>query len=161
MAMKSGDPTFGYTLADTTRILRRVFDRRAAHLGLTRAQWRALKIIDRNPGTSQAQLAEDLDLEAIAVGRVVDRLEASGFVERRPDANDRRRWCLYPAGDSPAVMAEIGRLADRLHAELLAGIDPEDFATTMRVLAKVKETLNEMDRERAAPPEKKQKETNK
>jgi hypothetical protein len=52
-------------------------------------------------------------------------------------------------------MAEIGRLADRLHAELLAGIEPEDFATTMRVLAKVKETLNELDRERAAPAEKK------
>ena len=155
MAMKSGDPTFGYTLADTTRLLRRVFDRRAAHLGLTRAQWRALKLIDRNPGTSQAQLAEDLDLEAIAVGRVVDRLEAAGFVERRPDPNDRRRWRLFPAGNSPAVMAEIGRLANRLHVELLAGIAPEDFATTMRVLAKVKETLNEMDRERTAPPEKK------
>jgi len=161
MAMKSGNPPFRYTLADTTRLLRRVFDRRASHLGLTRAQWRALKLIDHNPGTSQAQLAEDLDLEAIAVGRVVDRLEAAGFVERRPDANDRRRWCLYPAGRSPEVMAEIGRLADRLHQELLAGIDPDDFATTMRVLAKVKETLNEMDRDRAAPAEKKKKETNK
>lgn len=160
MAMKSGDPTFGYTLADTTRLLRRVFDRRAAHLGLTRAQWRALKLIDRNPGTSQVQLAEDLDLEAIAVGRVVDRLETAGFVQRRPDPKDRRRWQLYPAGNSPAVMAEIGRLAERLHMELLAGIDAEDFATTMRVLAKVKETLNEMDRERAAPADRK-KERNK
>jgi MarR family transcriptional regulator for hemolysin len=155
MAMKSGDHTFGYTLADTTRLLRRVFDRRAAHLGLTRAQWRTLKMIDRNPGASQVQVAEELDLDAIAVGRVVDRLESAGFVERRPDPNDRRRWCLYPAGNTPAVMAEIGRLADRLHIELLAGIAPEDFATTMRVLAKVKETLNEMDRERAAPAEKK------
>jgi MarR family transcriptional regulator for hemolysin len=153
--MKSGDPTFGYTLADTTRLLRRVFDRRAAHLGLTRAQWRALKWVDRNPGMSQAQLAEDLDLEAIAIGRVIDRLETAGFVERRPDPNDRRRWRLYPAGKSPEVMAEIGRLADTLHAELLAGIDPDEFATTMKVLAKVKETLNELDRERAAPAEKK------
>jgi DNA-binding MarR family transcriptional regulator len=155
MAMKPGDPTFGYTLADTTRLLRRVFDRRAAHLGLTRAQWRALKWIDRNPGMSQAQLAEDLDLEAIAVGRVIDRLQLGGFVERRADPNDRRRWRLYPAGNAPAVMIEITRIADRLHDELLAGIDPVEFATTMRVLAKVKETLNEMDRERPAPVEKK------
>ena len=54
----------------------------------------------------------------------------------------------------------MARVAERLHVELLAGIAPEDFATTMRVLAKVKETLNEMDRERAAPTEKK-KEKNK
>jgi DNA-binding MarR family transcriptional regulator len=155
MAMKTGDHRFGYAIADTTRLLRRVFDRRAAHLGLTRGQWRALKWFDPNPGKSQAQRAEDLDLEPIAIGRVIDRLEIGGFVERRPDPKDRRRWRLYPAGNSPAVMAEIGRLADRLHAELLAGIEPEDFATTMRVLAKVKETLNELDRERAAPAEKK------
>ena len=155
MAMKSGDPTFGYTLADTTRLLRRVFDRRAAHLGLTRAQWRALKWIDRNPGMSQSQLAEDLELEPIAVGRVIDRLQLGGFVERRADPNDRRRWRLYPAGNAPAVMTEIGRLADKMHADLLAGIAAEDFATTMRVLAKVKDTLNEMDRERPAPVEKK------
>jgi DNA-binding MarR family transcriptional regulator len=154
MAMKSGDPTFGYTLADTTRLLRRVFDRRVAHLGLTRAQWRALKWIDRNPGMSQSQLAEDLDLEPIAVGRVIDRLQLGGFVERRADPNDRRRWRLYPAGNAPGVMREIGRLADRMHAELLKGIDADDFATTMRVLAKVKDTLNEMDRERPAPVEK-------
>jgi len=155
MAMKPGDPTFGYTLADTTRLLRRVFDRRVAHLGLTRAQWRALKWIDRNPGMSQAQLAEDLDLEPIAVGRVIDRLQAGGFVERRPDPKDRRRWRLYPAGNAVRTVNEIGHVADRMHEDLLAGIDPAEFATTMRVLAKVKETLNEMDRERPAPVEKK------
>jgi DNA-binding MarR family transcriptional regulator len=149
MDMKSTDPTFGYTLADTTRLLRRVFDRRAAHLGLTRAQWRALKLVDRSPGLSQARLAEELDMEAIAVGRVIDRLQAAGFVERRPDALDRRRWCLYPAGKSPAVMAEMRRVADRLHDEILAGVDAADFATTMRVLATVKDTLIELDRDRA------------
>ena len=44
MAMKAERSNFGYTIADMTRLLRRVFDRRAAQLGLTRAQWRALKL---------------------------------------------------------------------------------------------------------------------
>jgi len=161
MDMKSGDPTFGFTLADTTRLLRRVFDRRAAHLGLTRAQWRALKLIDLNPGLSQARLSDDLDMEPIAVGRVIDRLQASGFVERRPDPQDRRRWRLYPAGKSPEVMAEMRRIADRLHEEILAGVAEADFATTMRVLAKVKETMNELDRDRTPVAETKKKGTTK
>ena len=53
---------FGYAVVDVARLLRRVFDRRSMHLGLTRAQWRALHFIRRNPGLNQTQLAEDLDL---------------------------------------------------------------------------------------------------
>ena len=40
---------FGYAVTDITRLLRRVFDRRSLHLGLTRAQWRAMHRIQRVP----------------------------------------------------------------------------------------------------------------
>ena len=89
MAMKYPDRSaFGYTVADMTRLMRRVFDRRSAQLGLTRAQWRALSRIERAEGLTQSELAEDLDLEPISVGRVIDRLESAGFVERRADPVD-------------------------------------------------------------------------
>ena len=83
--------TIGYLIADLSRLFGRVFDRRSAHLGLTRVQWRALKRIHQNEGISQAELADLLDMEPIAVGRVIDRLSKAGFVERRPDPNDRRQ----------------------------------------------------------------------
>jgi DNA-binding MarR family transcriptional regulator len=146
MAMKADRSGFGYTIADMTRLLRRVFDRRAAHLGLTRAQWRALKLVGRSPGLTQAQLAEELDMEAIAVGRVLDRMQAAGFIERRADPNDRRCWRLYPVGETPAAMVEMKRIADLLNDEVLEGVSDEEFATVMRVLATVKENLHEMDR---------------
>ena len=147
MAMKFPDKTaFGYTVADITRLFRRVFDRRSAHLGLTRAQWRALSRIERAEGLTQKQLAEDLDLEPIAVGRVIDRLEAAGFVERRADPDDRRCWRLYLAAKSSDVMVDMKKIAALLREDVLVGVSAEDFATTMRVLGKVKETLNELDR---------------
>ena len=158
MAMKAERSNFGYTMADMTRLLRRVFDRRAAHLGLTRAQWRALKLVGRTPGLTQAQLAEELDMEAIAVGRVLDRMQAAGFIERRNDPNDRRCWRLYPVGETPAAMVEMKRIADHLNDEVLEGVSDEDFETVMRVLAAVKVNLHELDRERPAPVEKKKKE---
>ncbi|KFN43571.1 MarR family winged helix-turn-helix transcriptional regulator [Arenimonas oryziterrae] len=139
--------TFGYTVADITRLFRRVFDRRSAHLGLTRAQWRALSRIERAEGLSQKQLAEDLDLEPIAIGRVVDRLEIAGFIERRADPDDRRCWCLYLAPKSAEVMAGMKRISSVLREDVLEGIDADDLATTLRVLAKVKDTLNELDKE--------------
>ena len=138
---------FGYTVADITRLFRRVFDRRSSHLGLTRVQWRALSRIERAQGLSQKQLAEDLDLEAIAVGRVVDRLEIAGFIERRAHPDDRRCWSLYLAPKSADVMAGMKRISSVLRDDVLARIDPDDLATTLRVLATVKDTLNELDKE--------------
>lgn len=138
---------FGYTVADITRLFRRVFDRRAAHLGLTRAQWRALSRIERAEGLTQAQLAEDLDLEPIAVGRVIDRLVQADFVERRADPDDRRCWRLHLAPKSSEVMAKMKRIASTLREDVLAEVGDEEFLRAMRVLATVKNTLSELDRE--------------
>jgi MarR family transcriptional regulator for hemolysin len=146
---------FGYAVTDLTRLLRRVFDRRSLHLGLTRAQWRAMHRIERVPGMSQTQLAEDLDLEPIAVGRVVDRLVRAGFVERRADPGDRRRWNLYPLPHAAEVMVGMRRVAVALHDELLEGVSHEEFTTTLNVLERVKDTLAAMDQSGKEPVAKK------
>lgn len=144
MADKS---SFAYTVADITRLFRRVFDRRSAQLGLTRAQWLALSRIARAQGLTQTELAQELDLEPIAVGRVIDRLEAAGFIERRADPDDRRCWRLFLAVKSDAVMADMQQIAAALRDDVLAGVSPGEFAVTMQVLARVKETLNQLDRD--------------
>jgi DNA-binding MarR family transcriptional regulator len=141
----TGRIAFNYAVVDVARLLRRVFDRRALHLGLTRAQWRAMHRIERNPGLSQTQLAEDLDLDGIAVGRVVDRLAREGYVERRADPADRRRWNLFPAPKFAEMMANILRIANGLAEDLLAGVPAAELEVTMSVLAKVRGTLDELD----------------
>lgn len=146
---------FGYAISDVQRLLRRVFDRRAGDLGLTRAQWMALSRIERTEGLTQTELAHEMDMETIAVGRVLDRLEAAGFIERRADPGDRRCWRLHRARKSDDVMAGMKTIADQLREDVLAGVDPQDFAVTMRVLAQVKETLNKLDREGRTAPRKK------
>jgi len=145
---------FGYTVADITRLFRRVFDRRSAHLELTRAQWRALSRIERLEGLSQSELAEELEMEAIAVGRVIDRLEAAGFIERRADQADRRCWRLHLLPKSDEVMRRMKRISATLREDVLGDIDPADFATTIRVLAQVKDRLAELDREGRQAPRK-------
>ena len=94
---------FGYTVADITRLFRRVFDRRAAHLELTRAQWRALSRIERLEGLSQSALAEELEMEAIAVGRVqglslrfIECLAACLAVRGQTGLRAHPLWSLKP-----------------------------------------------------------------
>ena len=130
-----------YMLHDATRQLRKHFDRRATRLELTRAQWRALKATSRQEGLSQAELADYLDMEAIPVGRVIDRLEKTGFVERRADPTDRRRWRLYLTPKAHAVVGEMEDIATGLREDALQGVERDDLDALMRVLGRIKENL--------------------
>ena len=84
-----------FLLHDVARLLRVDADKRARAHGMTRAQWGILIWLERQPGLSQKELAEFLEVEPITVARLIDRLEARGMVERRPDPKDRRIWRLH------------------------------------------------------------------
>ena len=74
-----------FLLHDVARLLRVDADKRARLHGMTRAQWGILIWLERQPGISQKELAELLEVEPITVARLIDRLELRGMVERRPD----------------------------------------------------------------------------
>ncbi len=139
--MNKPDQSFAYTMHDVTCLFRKHFDRRAIRFALTRAQWRALKAIRRREGLSQSDLADFLEMEAIAVGRVLDRLAAAGFVERRADPNDRRRWCLHLTSRAHAVTDDMEVLATELRHEALAGVEASDFEIFERVLVQIRSNL--------------------
>jgi DNA-binding MarR family transcriptional regulator len=93
----SQDPTrdMFMLLHEVARLNRVEADKRARVHGMTLAQWTLLIRLERHPGLSQKEAADLLEVEPISVARLVDRLEAGGFLERRPDANDRRIWRLH------------------------------------------------------------------
>jgi MarR family transcriptional regulator for hemolysin len=124
-----------------TRLLRKHFDRRAEPLGLTRAQWRAIKVIHRQPGISQKALAELLEMEAIPVGRVIDRLQQAGFVERRADPGDRRVWRLHTTVRAHGVLDGMEVIAAGLRDDALAGISDAELAACVDVLERMKQNL--------------------
>ena len=143
--------SIGYLVTDLTRMFGRVFDRRAAHLGLTRVQWRALKRIHLDEGMTQAALADVLDMEPIAVGRVIDRLQKAGFVDRQADPDDRRCWCLHLTPQSLQVMDGIEEVARGVREDILVGVDADELATTVRVLNQIRDNLTRLDRDGREP----------
>ena len=141
----SAEQSFFYLLHDATRQIRKHFDRRATRFELTRAQWRALKATGRQEGLSQTELADYLDMEPIPVGRVIDRLEKTGYVERRADPGDRRRWRLYLTPKAHAIVDEMEVIANGLRDDALRGIPRADLEAYARVLIQLKENLAALD----------------
>jgi DNA-binding MarR family transcriptional regulator len=139
------DISFGYLLNDVTLLFRKHFDRRATRFGLTRAQWRAIKMLARRPGIRQSELAEDLEMEPIAVGRVIDRLQAAGFVERRADPSDRRCWRLHITERASSVLDDMEEIARGLRRDATHAIDSEQLQLAKDVLTRMKENLQALD----------------
>lgn len=136
----------GFLISDVARLLRKRFDRRAAELGLTRAQWRALGNLARDEGMIQSHLADLLEVEKITLARLVDRLECAGWVERRADADDRRMKRLYLTDKARPILAQMKTLADEVRAEMLAGIEPEEREQLRRLLGRMKDNMTDDDK---------------
>jgi MarR family transcriptional regulator, transcriptional regulator for hemolysin len=142
---KAEDVSFGYLLNDVTLLFRKHFDRRAVKFGLTRAQWRATKMLYHREGLRQTELAESLEMEPIAVGRVIDRLQAAGFVERRPDPKDRRAWRLYVTDQARGVIADMELIARGVRKDATQGITVPELEQALGVLNRMKENLQALD----------------
>ena len=131
-----------FLLHDTARLLRVDADKRARAHGMTRAQWGILIWLDRQPGISQKELAELLEVEPITVARLVDRLEGRGMVERRPDPRDRRIWRLHLSPPAHLVLREINEQRAEMASLVTVGVDEESLAIMTKALVRMKATLS-------------------
>lgn len=132
-----------FLLHDVARLLRVDADKRARLHGMTRAQWGILIWLERQPGISQKELAELLEVEPITVARLIDRLEVRGMVERRPDARDRRIWRLHLRPPAHAMLQEICEQRAEMTRMVSHGIDDETLDTMTEALLRMKSTLTQ------------------
>jgi DNA-binding MarR family transcriptional regulator len=108
---------------------------------MTRAQWIILARLERQPGLSQNELAAICEVEPITVGRLVDRLEAHGLVQRRSDPADRRIRRLHLMPAAAPILEEIGRQRERMSRRLTEGLDEETLNDLAETLLHLKENL--------------------
>lgn len=131
----------GFIIGDVSRMLRTVYDRRVEPLGLTRAQWRVMARISRQEGCTQTELAAVLEIEKPTVGRLIDRLEANGWVERRPDEKDARTKRVFLTPRAQHILQKMYALADDVLGAALAGLSKKDARQLELSLLQVKANL--------------------
>ena len=136
----------GFLIGDVSRLLRRAFDVRARSIGVTRPQWKMLTTLSRHEGANQGRLADLLDVEAITLCRMIDRLEEAGLVERRPDPTDRRAWRIYLTEKARPILDELRSLADRMIEDALDGLTGPDRDTLETLLERIRNNLNDAER---------------
>jgi DNA-binding MarR family transcriptional regulator len=127
------------------------FEVRAREISLNLAQAKTLTRLEKNEGVSQARLAELAEVDAMAMVRILDRMEADGLLERRPDPADRRARCLYLTAKAKPILGEIWRLSNETREELFAGVGKADREVFMSVLERIHDNLSTLEGKASEP----------
>jgi len=142
---------FGFLLNDVARLLRTAYDRRIKALGLTRSQWWVLTHLFRGDGVSQTELAETLEIEQPTLGRLLDRLQAKGWVRRDHDARDRRVWRVHLTEEVEPALRTMRAIAAELRRDALAGMSAAERERFVDALLAIKSNLQRLPAAAAAP----------
>src|SRR5438067_885238 len=148
-------PNIGALIHDVGRLMRRNFERRARQTGLpfTRHQARVLLSIARHEGESPAAVAAMLDIEPIALVRMLDRLHEEGLVERHLHPTDRRVRTLWLTAAGWAALDRILQINAEVRAESCAGMSTAARVALVAALGHVKGNLILAEEVAAAPVE--------
>ncbi len=136
-----------FLIMEAARLQRTLFDRRVRKVGFTRTQWLALRQVVEQPDISQSELAELLEVEKATAGRLIDKLETFGWLERRPDKMDRRVKRINLTKLGRRIHGEISPIAEAMVEEELSGLTSKEREALTDLLLKVKQRLQEMTSE--------------
>ncbi|MBC9180135.1 MarR family winged helix-turn-helix transcriptional regulator [Pseudoroseomonas ludipueritiae] len=138
-------------VGQATRQWRRAVDRRLQPFGLSEATWRPLLHLARAPAPMrQKELAASLGLDGSSVVRLLDALQAAGFIERREEEADRRARAILLTPEGRALVARVEDVSRAVRNDGLAGLEAAEIETAHRVLARICRNLAETT-EDAAP----------
>ncbi|WP_063551473.1 MarR family winged helix-turn-helix transcriptional regulator [Burkholderia territorii] len=138
---KTYENRIGYLISDVARLQGRLFDRRAKRLGLTRAQSRVLAYLTWKGEMNQARLAEWLEITPISLTRLLDRMEACGWIERIANDDDRRAFVIRLTDKSRDIFPQMLEVGDTVTDDGLRGFTRDERDTLVRLLGRVRRNL--------------------
>jgi DNA-binding MarR family transcriptional regulator len=146
---------FGFLVNEVGRLYGRRFDLLSRQqLGLSRAQCRLIAALAMHEGErpmSQADLAQRLDLTAMGVATLCDRMEAAGWIRRQPSATDRRANEVGLRPSARKAFEAAVALGDAVQAQALAGLTAAERQQLVALLRRAQANLQALGEEASAP----------
>jgi DNA-binding MarR family transcriptional regulator len=139
---RSLDNRLGFLVADITRRYGVLYDQRArAEIELTRAQSRLLVYLSAYGEMRQTDLATLADVTPMTVARMLDRMEAAGWVVRQADPADRRAFKVSITDKADGRLEPALALGDELNAQITEGFSKDEVDTLLKMLQRIRKNL--------------------
>ena len=99
---------------------------------------------------SNAEIQDELQITKSAVSQMLDTLEEKGYIERKPDASDRRRMCVTTTPRGEQILQRMGQHAKRITDEVVARIGEEKIQQMFDLLNEFTDVFIEVQKEQAS-----------
>ena len=135
------EENIGLLIHDVARLLRVLYDRQMASIGLTRSQWWLLTYLFFKDGINQSELAILMDLEKAPLSRLLDRMEKKGWVIRKNESKDRRTKNIYLSESIKPLISYMRDKAAEYRSESLSILTDKDRNKLKAILQILKKDL--------------------
>jgi MarR family transcriptional regulator for hemolysin len=134
------------TLMSAARGIRRAYDLRLSELGLNLSEAILLAFLQEATQSSkpltQVDLARHMHVGRAAMGSLVDSLEGRDWVARKANPRDRRVWLIAITPSGQQAARKVGKIDERLRAELREGISRRERRELNRLLNQLRENVS-------------------
>lgn len=132
----------GFIANRMVRVFQKALDEKLADHRLTSAQFCVLSKLFEEEGLTQTELANRLHIESPTLVRTLDRMEASGIIERRRDPGDRRAYHIHLLPKGKQLRGLVDKVGTEVGERATRGLTPEDVKDLRRYLRHVWVNLN-------------------
>lgn len=143
--MKNVHEQFSLALCDVARGWRTTVNERLKPLGLSQAKWLTFMHLSRcKKGIIQKELAQLMGIEGPTLVRLLDRLEADGWVERRGLASDRRSKLVFLSDKAAPLVIKIRKIVNDLRTEVLSAVPYKELTISLAVLRRIHDRIKSL-----------------
>ena len=135
------EENIGLLIHDVARLLRVLYDRQMASIGLTRSQWWLLTYLFFKDGINQSELAILMDMEKAPLSRLLDRMEKKGWVIRKNENKDRRTKNIYLSESIKPLISSMRDKAAEYRSESLSILTDKERNKLIDILQILKKDL--------------------
>lgn len=132
----------GFALEEAGRAYVRRFEERVRDLALEPMACKALLVLAENEGVTQQRLSELTMLDPVAIGRILERLEAEGLVARRPRPDDGRARAVVLTRKAVEMLPKLWQAVKESLREALTGMSTTEKRVLMGALQRVVSNLS-------------------
>ncbi len=136
------EENIGLLIHDVGRLLRVLYDRQMASIGLTRSQWWLLTYLYFKDGINQKDLASLMDIEKAPLSRLLDRMEIKGWILRKNETKDRRIKNIYLSESVKPLISSMRKKAAQYREDSLSVLSDEELNSLRNLLQTLKTDLS-------------------
>ncbi len=133
--------TVTHRLAQAAHVYRVRAGSQLSRIGLHSGQESLLKALSTDDGLSMSDLAAALGVQPPTITKMISRLAAQDYVERRASAGDGRQAQVFLTERGRRAISTIDKVWKRLEKSALAGIEDKDRKRLRKLLRQVERNL--------------------